>query len=588
ATYAVAAVNGEGEGQASTVTQPEALADFVIYVYWPDEYYHTVTSTNAILSWTINVLSGADGMLELGTSPTNFDYFVGYDTNYALWHTFNASNLTPTTVYYYRLTTVGTNRGGFSYVNYFATTYPNRPPTADDVYTGTWSGQPVTISLSGSDPDFDWLTGGITDPPTNGTLSGFTFNGWNGSVTYTPNTGVRGLDHFTYSLSDGSLFSAPAVVTIDNFLPYRPPVIASQSLTNAEDNPITIILLATDPEGGEVTFYTSDGPTPHGTLDQYGYLGTNNVLVYTPAPNYNGQDSFTVYAYNAQASASATISLTITPVNDAPSANAQSLTTAEDTALNIILASSDPDGDTLTFSIVTAPAHGTLSGTGANRTYTPAANYNGPDNFTFKVNDGTVDSAPATVSLTVTPVNDSPSANGQSVSTPYNTAVSITLTGSDPDGSALTFTVLTSPANGTLSGTAPNLTFTPTIGWSGTTSFTFRVNDGALNSSPATVIITVNAATSIPAAPSGLSATAVSSSQINLAWTDTSANEDGFKIERSNNGSSWSQIATVGPNTTTYSSTGLSANKTYYYRVRAYNVLGNSAYSNTSSAKTLH
>ena len=91
----------------------------------------------------------------------------------------------------------------------------------------------------------------------------------------------------------------------------------------------------------------------------------------------------------------------------------------------------------------------------------------------------------------------------------------------------------------------------------------------------------------MPAAPSGLTATAVSSSQINLAWTDTSANEDGFKIERSNNGSSWSQIATVGPNTTTYSSTGLSANKTYYYRVRAYNMLGNSAYSANASAKTL-
>ena len=91
------------------------------------------------------------------------------------------------------------------------------------------------------------------------------------------------------------------------------------------------------------------------------------------------------------------------------------------------------------------PAHGTLSGTAPNLTYTPAANYNGADSFTFKVNDGTVDSAPATVSITVTPVNDAPVATPQSVSTAQNTAKAITLAGTDVDGSALTYTVVTQP-----------------------------------------------------------------------------------------------------------------------------------------------
>src|SRR6185369_2960447 len=116
-------------------------------------------------------------------------------------------------------------------------------------------------------------------------------------------------------------------------------------------------------------------------------------------------------------------------------------------------------------------------------------------------------------------------------------------------------------------------TFTPNTGWSGTTTFTFKVNDSALDSAVATVTITVAAATSTPAAPSGLTATAISKTQIDLAWTDNSSNEDGCKIERSTNGSTWTQIATVGPNVRNYSSTGLSANKLYYYRVRAYNVL---------------
>jgi len=89
-----------------------------------------------------------------------------------------------------------------------------------------------------------------------------------------------------------------------------------------------------------------------------------------------------------------------------------------------------------------------------------------------------------------------------------------------------------------------------------------------------------------PAAPSDLSATAVSASQINLSWTDNSDNEDGFKVERSLDGSTWTQIATVGANVTTYQNTGLSCSTIYYYRVSAYNAGGDSDYSNTAYATT--
>jgi hypothetical protein len=94
-------------------------------------------------------------------------------------------------------------------------------------------------------------------------------------------------------------------------------------------------------------------------------------------------------------------------------------------------------------------------------------------------------------------------------------------------------------------------------------------------------------ATPPPAAPSGLTATAASSSQINLNWTDNSSNETGFKVERSPDNTTFTQIATVGANVKTYSSIGLSASTKYYYRVRAYNSGGNSSYSNTASATTL-
>lgn len=178
--------------------------------------------------------------------------------------------------------------------------------------------------------------------------------------------------------------------------------------------------------------------------------------------------------------------------NQAPTANSQSVTTNEETPKAITLAGTDPQGTSLTYTVLTSPAHGTLSGTAPNLTYTPAANYAGSDSFTFKVNDGSLDSPAATVSITVTNVNDAPVANAQSVTTTKNTAKTITLTGSDTEGSTLSFFVVANPSHGTLSGTVPNLTYLPATDYTGSDSFTFKVNDGSLDSSTVTVTITVN------------------------------------------------------------------------------------------------
>lgn len=150
------------------------------------------------------------------------------------------------------------------------------------------------------------------------------------------------------------------------------------------------------------------------------------------------------------------------------------------------------------------------------------------------------------------------------------------------------------------SGPTPTSTNTPTVGPSNTstsaptnTQVPTATNTSLPTNSATPTNTPLPTATSIPtsvpqtpAAPSSLTATAVSRSQINLSWTDNAGNEDGFKIERSTDGVNFTQIATVGANVPTYSNTGLAKNRTYYYRVRAYNSAGNSAYSNTANART--
>lgn len=139
---------------------------------------------------------------------------------------------------------------------------------------------------------------------------------------------------------------------------------------------------------------------------------------------------------------------------------------------------------------------------------------------------------------------------------------------------------------------AANVTSYANTGLLASTSYSYRVRayNGAGDSDYSnTAEATTPAAPAIPAAPTNLTATTVSKSQINLAWTDNASNEDGFRIQRCKGSTctNFAQIAVVGPNVTTYANTGLSKSTTYRYRVLAYNASGSSAYTNIASATTL-
>ncbi|QNT77021.1 tandem-95 repeat protein [Dehalogenimonas etheniformans] len=192
----------------------------------------------------------------------------------------------------------------------------------------------------------------------------------------------------------------------------------------------------------------------------------------------------------------------LAPVNVAPVATDVTTSTNEDTAKAITLTATDADGNPLTFSIVGNPSHGALGTVSGNSvTYTPAANYNGSDSFTFKANDGTVDSNTATVNITINAVNDAPVATNVTTSTNEDTAKAITLTATDVDGNPLTYSIIGSPSHGTL-GTVSgsSVTYTPAANYYGSDSFTFKANDGTVDSNIATVNITITSVNDLPVA----------------------------------------------------------------------------------------
>jgi hypothetical protein len=166
--------------------------------------------------------------------------------------------------------------------------------------------------------------------------------------------------------------------------------------------------------------------------------------------------------------------------------------------LSFTVTASDADaGDTVTLTAAGLPPGATMTpglptgGNPVSSVFAWTPDDAGTNVVTYAATDPAGNQALCSLTLVVEEGGQPPAADPQSVSTPKNTAVPITLTGSDPDGDTLTFAVASDPAHGTLSGTAPGLTYTPAAGYTGPDSFTFTVNDGHTTSDPATVSITV-------------------------------------------------------------------------------------------------
>ena len=388
----------------------------------------------------------------------------------------------------------------------------NTPPTANPTTVSVGVNQQVLINLTGSDPDgpnalsFSVVSG---FGPNLGTLGFLQFvSSTSRQVLYTAG-GVSGVDSFRLRVFDG-LATGDATITVNvtsggNTPPTANPTTASVGVNQQ----VLINLTGSDPDGpNALSFSVVSGFGPNlGTLGFLQFVSTTSRQVLYTAGGVSGVDSFRFRVFDGLATGDATITVIVTAggTNTAPSAHSQNLFTPQNTQKAITLTGSDADGDSLSFFISSGAIFGSLSGTPPNITYTPPTGFNGVDSFTFKATDGMASSVlPGTITITVGsggdgggPGNQAPTANGQSVSTAANQPITIILTGSDPEGSALAFSTFSSPTRGSLGPIIPissnnaTVTYTPFTGLSGLDTFQFTVNDGQLDSTPAAVFIDV-------------------------------------------------------------------------------------------------
>jgi len=391
-------------------------------------------------------------------------------------------------------------------------------------------GTHISFAVTGSSPNINPATGNADTPvtlnvsglPTGATMTpSLSFTGpspVSSTFNWTPTAADGGARTITYTATDSQgrqTFNSVNVFVETN----QPPTVScpapiSQHAASAAGATVNVLVTVQDTNGDTLTVtWTVDG----NVLATHSVANTASPTTDTLSQLFSiGTHTVSVSVSDGKAAA-VTCSTTVTVSNSTPVAQGQSVTTNEDTPLNITLAATDTDGDTLTYSFNT-PSHGTLSGTAPNLVYTPNPNYGGSDSFTFNATDGINASAPATISITVNPVNDPPTAScrdltlttsgggaacppgmdckqgpgtkhckaGDPTCIPTVGSCSLNVSGeqvdngsSDPDGDDLTYTL--SPAGPFTVGTTPvTLTVTDPDGASSSCSAHVTVTDDTL------------------------------------------------------------------------------------------------------------
>jgi VCBS repeat-containing protein len=293
--------------------------------------------------------------------------------------------------------------------------------------------------------------------------------------------------------------SNQATVTITITATNDRPTADDDTYNTAEDTALTVSTPGVldndnDREHDPLSAVLVSGPS-HGTLT----LKADGSFTYRPDDDFNGSDSFTYRASDGSlASDSAKVTLTVTARNDTPTAADDAYSTPEDTTLTVAAPGvldndSDPDHDPLSAALESGPSHGNLSlNANGSFIYTPAANFNGSDSFTYRASDGSLASDSAEVTLTVTARNDSPTvrvaAGGTCGKDDHSGTVNLTVGDVESSAAKLTLSatlsnpdpplVSISNVNFAGSGASRTMTVSTVDGRSGTAIVTVRVTDG--------------------------------------------------------------------------------------------------------------
>ena len=365
------------------------------------------------------------------------------------------------------------------------------------------NGTPAAVAALGGTYEYQVS---VTDPDDNNDGSGLTFSlegpegmtiSPTGFIEWTPET--EGSFAVTVSVVDGQENGA-AEDSISWMIEVRdnntaPTINQSEpTITTTEDAEGFATLTAADAEGDVLAWSISEQPSNGGAIV------INGAVTYTPFPNFNGTDSFTVVVTDGSLSDSVVVDVTVASVNDAPVID-QSLAvieTSEDVAGSVTLTASDVEGDSLNWTVSTGAENGTAAVVNGEITYTPDADFSGTDSFVVEVSDGT-DSDTIAVAVTVADVVDAPVIDQEtaSITTDEDTEGNTTLTATDADGDALVWSVSVQPENGVAAVSDGNVAYTPDADFAGGDSFTVEVSDGALTDT-LVVSVTINPVNDAP------------------------------------------------------------------------------------------
>lgn len=402
----------------------------------------------------------------------------------------------------------------------------NDAPVAAADSASTDEGTAITIAVIANDTDAEGtaLAPILDSMPAHGTV---VTNG-DGTVTYTHDGSETTSDLFSYRATDGVATSAPVNVTITITPVNDAPVATSDAATVAEGGTVTIAVLANDVDDDDIAFTVTLATAP---VNGSATVEADGTVTYVHHGGEAATDSFTYTIHDGDTTSNVGIvNITVTPVNDAPVANADSATLNEGGSVTIDVTANDtdPESSTLTPQIVSAPANGAaVVNPDGTITYTHDGSETNSDTFTYRVIDGAEISNTVSVTLTITPVNDAPVSAPDAAIVNEGALVNINVQSNDTDaeGNAMSSSVVSGPAHGTATVLVDGTIDYQHDGSETTTdSFTYRLNDGTVDGNTATVSITINAVNDTPvAADDAASVNEGSSADIDVLANDTDA-----------------------------------------------------------------